>query len=365
MVDSHFSTASALRSHYQDVILPIWRDAGFNQNLGLAYESVAADGKTALPPVRYRAMACARQLFVFSLAQEWQHADALFASLCHYFQDKQHGGWFYSVDADGEPKERQKDLYTHAFVIFACAEYARHPHAKQAQQALALLEKTSALIERHMVDGALFSSAMAEDFSSKISGPTQNPLMHLTEAWLAAAATTSQAIFAQRLDKLVSAFAGTFVDEATGCVAELPLDSDNNWIEPGHQFEWLFLVESSQHPAFHKAGMQQALYRAFDFVRRTGVDAQTGGVAAALDLRGTLTDSTQRIWAQSEYLRALAHHREAAVRAELPPQIARFGARFLTPSGWIESQTIDGKITRAELPSTTAYHLATAYATLS
>ncbi len=359
-----FTTASALRSHYQDVILPIWRGVGFNKALGLAYESVAADGMTPLPPVRYRAMACARQLFVFSLAQEWQHAATLFASLRHYFADRQHGGWFYSVDADGAPKERQKDLYTHAFVIFACAEYAKHPNAVQAQQALALMEETSVLIEQRMVDGALFSSAMEEDFSRRITGPTQNPLMHLSEAWLAADATTSDGIFAHRLDKLASAFASTFIDGASGCVAELPLGSENNWVEPGHQFEWLFLVESSQHPAFERAGMNRALYRAFDFVRRSGVDTATGGVAATLDLSGALLDTTQRIWAQSEYLRALAHHGEATVRAELPTQIARFGARFLTAPGWVESQTADGKIVRAELPSTTAYHLATAYATL-
>jgi mannose-6-phosphate isomerase len=327
---------------------------------------MAADGLTPTPPARYRAMACARQLFVFALAGEWQHADVLFASLLAHFHDAEHGGWFYSVDADGAPKERQKDLYTHAFVIFSCAEYAKHPVATQAQAARKVLEQTSALIEQRMRDGALFSTAMAEDFSAPLSGPTQNPLMHLTEAWLAASASTSDTVFGQRLAQLVRAFADTFVDAGTGCIAELPLGSDNNWFEPGHQFEWLFLAGAgaSAHAVFDETGLNRALLRAFDFARRSGVNPLSGGVAASLNARGEIIDPTQRIWAQSEYLRALAHHPDAAVRAELPAQISRFGARFLTAHGWIESQTADSQIVRAELPSTTPYHLATAYAAL-
>jgi hypothetical protein len=48
----------------------------------------------------------------------------------------------------------------------------------------------------------------------------------------------------------------------------------------------------------------------------------------------------------------------------LPAQIARFAGRFLRPQGWIESQSAEGVVVRAELPSTTPYHLATAYAAL-
>jgi len=356
--------AATLRAHYRDVVLPIWRGPGFNPALGLAFEAVAEDGSTPLPPTRYRAMACARQLFVFSEAGDTDHADTLFESLQTYFRDAKNGGWFYSVDASGVPKERQKDLYTHAFVIFACAEYARHASAAARVRALEVLEETSALIEQRMADGALFSTAMSEDFSTVLATPTQNPLMHLTEAWLAARETTSDLVFDRRLEKLAAAVMEAFVHRETGCMAELPLGSDSNWLEPGHQFEWLFLAQSSRHPAFETAGLNAALTQAFAFVQRFGVDPATGGVAASLDEEGRTIDATQRIWAQSEYLRALAHHTEPAVRAQLPAQIARFATRFLRPHGWVESQTAEGVIVRAELPSTTPYHLATAYAAL-
>ncbi len=142
-------TPATLRDHYEQVVLPIWRGPGFNTILQLAFEAVTGKGHTPSPPSRYRAMACARQLFVFARAGDKTHADQLFDSLRHYFQDKQSGGWFYSVDANGAPKERQKDLYTHAFVVFACAEYARQ---SQRAEALAVLHETSALIETRFAD---------------------------------------------------------------------------------------------------------------------------------------------------------------------------------------------------------------------
>jgi mannose/cellobiose epimerase-like protein (N-acyl-D-glucosamine 2-epimerase family) len=360
--ESTVPTAATLRHHYDRVVLPIWRGPGFNTSLRLAFEAVAADGRTPLPPARYRTMACARQLFVFSRVGDVAHADTLFASLLHYFQDKQNGGWFYSVDANGAPWERQKDLYTHAFVIFACAEYARHGHRPEA---LAVLDETSALIEaRFGGDGGLLNAVMSEDFGDVLGTPLQNPLMHLTEAWLAARDTTGDAIFDRRLAALAAGVASAFVHEATGCIAELPIGSANNWLEPGHQFEWLFLVEGSRHEAFEARGLSVSLARAFDFAQRFGVDASTGGVAASVDEIGRVIDSTQRIWAQTEYLRALATHGSETARAALPAQIERFAGRFLHASGWTECRSAAGAITRAEMPSTTPYHLATAYAAL-
>jgi mannose/cellobiose epimerase-like protein (N-acyl-D-glucosamine 2-epimerase family) len=358
-------SSSSLRHHYERIVLPIWRGPGFNEGLRLAYEAVADDGHTPLPPARYRAMACARQLFVFSAAGDLTHADTLFASLQHYFQDKQNGGWFYSVDASGAPKERQKDLYTHAFVVFACAEYVRH---RRSGEALAVLHETSALIERRFggtaTEGGLLNAVMSEDFGRVMDGPLQNPLMHLTEAWLAAGETTGDTDFDRRLGVLADGIARAFVHEATGCIAELPMGSAGNWLEPGHQFEWFFLVKGSQHEAFAKTGLMRALGSAFGFAERFGVDPMTGGVAAALEETGRTIDSTQRIWAQTEYLRALATHGGEAAHARLPLQIERFAARFLRANGWIECRAAGGEITRAEMPSTTPYHLATAYAAL-
>jgi mannose/cellobiose epimerase-like protein (N-acyl-D-glucosamine 2-epimerase family) len=358
---STIDLAAALRDHFAHVVLPIWRGPGFNTTLGLPYEAVAADGRTPLPVVRYRAMACARQLFVFALAGEMEHAQRLFESLVHRFEDSTHGGWFYSVDAQGTPLDTTKDLYTHAFVVFACAEYAARSGNRDA---LDVVYRASSLIETRFAAGdGLFHAALAADFSSTGGVPLQNPLMHLTEAWLAAREATQDSAFDTLLTRLGDAIARTFVHAPTGCIAELPIGSTDNWLEPGHQFEWFWLVQRAG-DVLAGSSLPEAMERAFLFAHERGVDAKTGGVHASLDESGGVKDATQRIWAQTEYLRALAVHGDASVRAVLPRQIGRFRERFLHAHGWVECKTPAGDVAREDMPSTTPYHLATAYAAL-
>ncbi len=363
MQTTNLNPGAVLRAHFSSVVLPTWRAAGFNSVLRLPFEAVAPNDHAPLPPRRYRAMACARQLFMFADAGDLAHATMLFASLRHYFLDSRNGGWFYSVDAHGAPLERQKDLYTHAFVVFACAHYAKKSGDADA---FALLDETARLIETRFAHrdtrGALLNAALAEDFGARHESPLQNPLMHLAEAWLAARDATGDGIFDTRLEALAQAVAETFVHEESGCIAELPMGAAGNRLEPGHQFEWYFLALGSRHHAFEAAGLNTRLARAFDFARRHGVDGETGGVCAALDEKGLVIESTQRIWAQTEYLRAMATR--GIVGDELGAQIERFRGRFLHAKGWVECRALDGEITRAEMPSTTPYHLATAYAAL-
>ncbi|MGF6757841.1 AGE family epimerase/isomerase [Paraburkholderia sp. GAS42] len=352
--------AALLRTHFAQVVLPVWRGPGFNSALKLPYEAIGHDHRP-LPVTRYRAMACARQLFVFSQAGDISHADTLFDTLRRYFHDAQNGGWFYSVDGKGAPLDTTKDLYTHAFVVFACAEYFARSRNRDA---LDVMNETSAqIIERFAAPGGLLNAALDADFSTVTGTPIQNPLMHLTEAWLAAHDATKDAAFATSLTGLVEGVARTFLHQPTGCIAELPLGSADNRLEPGHQFEWFYLARRAA-GLLGQSGLYVALSRAFSFAQQHGVDHATGGVYASLDEAGIINDSTQRIWAQTEYLRALATSDDAAASTLLPQQIERFRERFLREYGWIESMTATGDITRAEMPSTTPYHLATSYASL-
>ncbi|WP_175958244.1 AGE family epimerase/isomerase [Burkholderia sp. BCC0405] len=356
---------ASLRAHYSERVLPIWRGPGFNPELQLPFEAVSARDHSPLPPTRYRAMACARQLFVFSQAGDLAHAERLFDSLRCHFEDRQYGGWFYSVDVNGKPKEREKDLYTHAFVIFAAAEYLRRSGSREV---LAVLERTVELVDTHFAVGdqapGLLNAALSEDFSVVVDTPLQNPLMHLTEAWLAAGTATGSDMFDRRLRTLATAIVRTFVEPTTGCIAELPVGRAGNRLEPGHQFEWYFLAFGSAHPAFVESGLHASLSSAFEFARRYGVDPETGGVSAAVDEQGGMLDATQRIWAQTEYLRALATHDSLVGEASLQHEIARFRSRFLHSQGWHECLSPHGVVVRAEMPSTTPYHLATAFTAL-
>lgn len=356
------AAAAALQAHYASTVLPIWRGSGFNGALHLPYEAVGAQDHAPLPVNRYRAMACARQLFVFSQAGDAAHAGHLFRALRRYFHDDKHGGWIYSVDAQGAPLDTTKDLYTHAFVIFACAHYAA---ATGDREALRIIDETTSLIQaRFAAPDALLYAAMDADFSAPRTGPLQNPLMHLTEAYLAAYETTGEPGYESAVAELAGAVARHFIHAPTGAIAELPIGSADNRLEPGHQFEWFYLVKRAG-PVVAASGLEGDLTRAFDFAQRHGVDRATGGVCAALDETGAVKDATQRIWAQTEYLRALATRGRAEDLETLALQAPRFQARFLHPRGWHECVTPEGEVARGDMPSTTPYHLATAYASLA
>lgn len=355
---------AAVDQHFHQVIVSLWQGPGWNTELALPYEALDAQGQP-LPAQRYRAMACARQLYLFSsLIGDARHpyaaerAAALFRSLNKHFHDAEHGGWFYSVDAKGAPLDTRKDLYTHAFIVFACAHYWR-----QVQEPLVESTLNAALevIGQYFADDQdLYHAELAQDWSLLGSGPLQNPLMHLTEALLAVLQAREDEHTEHALLALTDAMLQHFVEPKQGVLLEKPLGSADNWFEPGHQYEWLFLLNSTERLRQHP--LEKALRRAVAFSQNHGL-ASNGGVLASLDAQGQVLDRTQRIWAQSEHLRALCI--EPGTAQALQDALTGFAERYLHQTGWHESIGADGRVNRHDMPSTTAYHLLTGYQALA
>ncbi|MCL9798746.1 AGE family epimerase/isomerase [Pseudomonas sp. AKS31] len=355
----------AVQQHFVNVIVPLWQGPGWNADMALPYEALDATHQP-LPPQRYRAMACARQLYLFSsLIGIVDNADvraaALFRSLQRHFHDAEHGGWFYSIDALGKPLDQRKDLYTHAFILFACAHYWEKSGDSLVESTLnAALE----IIDRRFATGdGLYEACLERDWITLQTGPLQNPLMHLAEAFLATLAVREDAQTQKALLELCTAMHKHFVDPQYGVLMEKPLGAVDNWYEPGHQFEWYFLLESSA--LLRGSKLHGALDRAFAFTEQYGVVQPSGAVRAMLDLEtnGRPRDSTQRIWAQAEYLRALTL-RQGSEEVVLR-QLQALQQRFLHAGGWHECRDEQGEVSRKDMPSTTPYHLATCYSGLA
>jgi mannose-6-phosphate isomerase len=352
---------AAVQQHFREVIVPLWQGPGWNAELALPYEALDAEHRP-LPPQRYRAMACARQLYLFSsligepaVPTAQDRAAALFRSLQQHFHDAEHGGWFYSIDAYGVPLDKRKDLYTHAFIIFACAHYWAKVREPLVESVLnAALEVVAV---RFATDDGLYEASLDRDWSSLESGPLQNPLMHLAEAFLATLAVRDDADVQTALGTLCNALQRRFIDHQHGVMMEKPLGAVDNWFEPGHQFEWFFLLESS--PQLKGTLLHSSLERAFVYAEQAGVDPQTGTVSGMLDINGTVRDGTQRIWAQAEYLRALTLR--PGSQELLGRQLNALQQRFLHAGGWYECLDAAGTVSRRDMPSTTPYHLATCY----
>ncbi|NBF05632.1 N-acylglucosamine 2-epimerase [Pseudomonas sp. Fl5BN2] len=354
---------NAVQQHFHQVIVPMWQGPGWNPQLALPYEALDAEHQP-LPPQRYRAMACARQLYVFSqligdtatpFAEE--RAAALFRSLQRHFHDAEHGGWFYSIDPQGAPLDRRKDLYTHAFIVFACAHYWAKVREPLVESVLnAALEVVA---QRFARGDDLYEASLDEDWSALGSGPLQNPLMHLAEAFLATLTVREDVPVQTALLNLCQAMQQHFIDPQHQVMMEKPLGAVENWFEPGHQFEWYFLLASS--PLLRDSSLHASLEHAFAFTEQLGVDPQSGAVCAMLDLQSgtSAKDATQRIWAKAEYLRALTLRGDS--QAPLQRQLKALQEHFLHVGGWNECLDADGAISRRDMPSTTPYHLATCY----
>lgn len=339
----------------------MWQGPGWNAELALPYESLDAD-HIPLSPQRYRAMACARQLYVFAsligeVPQAEERAAALFRSLQRHFHDAEHGGWFYSIDTQGAPLDTGKDLYTHAFILFACAHYwgkVREPLVES------VLNAALEVIARRFATGdGLYEASLKRDWSTVESGPLQNPLMHLAEAFLAVLSVREDANVRQALLSLCDAMFKSFTDPQLGVMMEKPLKAVDNWFEPGHQFEWYYLLASS--PLLRDSKLRMALERSFEYTEQRGVALQSGAVCAMLSLapQATPRDATQRIWAQAEYLRALTLRPDGP--QTLLPQLQALQQHFLHAKGWNECLDADGLVSRRDMPSTTPYHLMTCY----
>ena len=346
---------AAVHQHFHEVIVPMWQGPGWNAELALPYESLDA-GHSPLPPQRYRAMACARQLYVFAsligeVPRAEERAAALFRSLQRHFHDAEHGGWFYSIDPQGAPLDSGKDLYTHAFILFACAHYwakVREPLVESVlNAALQVVE------QRFASPDGLYEASLGRDWSSLGSGPLQNPLMHLAEAFLAVLAVREDASVRQALLALCDGMFKRFTDPQQRVMMEKPLGAVDNWYEPGHQFEWYYLLASSP--------LHTALEYSFEQTEQRGVDPQSGAVCAMLapHPQAASRDATQRIWAQAEYLRALTLRPES--QASLQRQLRALQQHFLHPQGWHECLDGAGLVSRQDMPSTTPYHLMTCY----
>ncbi|NWB83296.1 AGE family epimerase/isomerase [Pseudomonas gingeri] len=350
---------NTVQDHFRQVIVPLWQGPGWNAEMALPYEALDADHRP-LPAQRYRAMACARQLYLFSsligdaaFPAAAERASALFRSLQRHFHDAEYGGWFYSVDPHGKPLDTRKDLYTHAFILFACAHYwakVREPLVES------VLNAALEVIAVRFANGdGLYEASLERDWSPLGSGPLQNPLMHLAEAFLATLSVREDAPTQGALLALAAGMQQRFIDRHHGVMLEKPLGAVDNWFEPGHQFEWLFLLESS--PLLRGTALHGSLERAFAFAEQSGVDPHSGAVSGMLGIDGSLRDGTQRIWAQAEYLRTLTLRVDNSAR--LQHQLAALQQHFLHPGGWHECLDAKGEVSRKDMPSTTPYHLAT------
>lgn len=244
---------------------------------------------------------------------------------------------------DGSPVDPTAYLYEHAFVLLAAAALGR---------------ETLAVEVREVLDGFRHD---AGGFREAGSHPFQaNATMHLFEAALAWETAGGDAGWSAMADALAELALDRLIDPATGALSEFfdaqwrRVGGEGGLIEPGHQFEWAWLLDRWG-AARGRADGQAAARRLFA-IGRLGFDpARKVAVNALTDDLG-VRDAAARLWPQTEHLKAALAMGDTVAAL----QGANGMAAYLdTPARgvWRERMRADGDFVEEPSPATSFYHL--------
>ena len=337
-----------------EAALPLWATAGVDRATGLFHEALTVEGVPFETTRRARVQA--RQVFVFASAVHAGYGAKWLPVAQHGYGEfvrryrRPDGLFINRVGANGAPVDEGVDIYEQAFALLAMAalqvvDPAAGDLAGEAARTLAALD------DRRVAAGG-FRESGAHRYQA-------NCHMHLFESALAWEATGA-AGWAGLCDELAALAMTKFIDPQTGALREFfdaqwrPLTGETGLVEPGHQFEWAWLLERWGR-ARGEAGARAAARRLFESGLK-GVDAKREVAVNALWEDFSVRDGNARLWPQTEHLKAALILGEDihALRA------ARGLAPYLdTPArgAWRDKLQVDGTFVAEPAPATTFYHL--------
>ena len=338
----------------REAALPLWAEAGVDPLRGVFQEALSVEGRAHPAPRRSRAQA--RQVFVFACAASAGYGDPYLPIARRGFQGllrdyrRPDGLFINSVAIDGAPLDTRVDIYEQAFALLAMAalQVADPMAGDLAGEAARTL---AALDDRRVARGGYRESG-AHPYQA-------NCHMHLFESALAWEATGAPG-WAGLSDELAGLALRHFIDAETGVLREFfdadwrPLRGEGGLVEPGHQFEWAWLLERWG----RARGVEAARTAASRLYRNglKGVDAARQVAVNALWEDFTIRDGDARLWPQTEHLKAALILGEAADALSAAQGLARY---LDTPArgAWRDRLKADGAFAAGPAPATSFYHL--------
>ncbi|HTK34065.1 MAG TPA: AGE family epimerase/isomerase [Caulobacteraceae bacterium] len=357
--------------------LPLWWAIGADHAQGGFHEAIDQQGRAVA--VDRRARVQGRQVYVYAtgaamgwpgpwrdaithgldgLMSAYRRPDGLFRTLIH---------------ADRTVADDTVVIYDQAFVLLALAAAAK----AAPEQRPVLTETATSLLAtlratRSHPAGGFVEAGGATPFYA-------NPHMHLLEAALAWEEAGGGPVWRALADEIVELCLARFIN-AQGALLEW-FDADwrpvqalaGHIVEPGHQFEWAWLLERWSRLR-GRADAHVAAQRLFD-VGELGVDWTRGvAVAEMLDDLATPHDPVARLWSATERLKAglILAEAESDPKRRAGYLAAAEGAaqalfRYLdtdVPGLWRDKMGADGRFREEPAPASSLYHIICAIAEL-
>ncbi|MDB5498729.1 MAG: manC [Phenylobacterium sp.] len=132
---------------------------------------------------------------------------------------------------------------------------------------------------------------------------------------------------------------------------------DGRWVEPGHQFEWAWLLERWGR-ARGEAKVRHAARILFQRGLQ-GVDRRRGVAVNVLWDDLTVRDATARLWPQTEYLKAALIFGEPGEALGAANSLARY-LEVPARGAWRDKMLPDGSFVDEPAPATSFYHISVA-----
>lgn len=351
--------------------LPLWSSLGQNES-GAFAEALAPDGRRVAMPRRARVQA--RQIYVFAQAglMGWEGAwaRAVRTGLANLDADflGEDGLMRTLLCAKGDPLDETVMVYDQAFLLLALATALKagiggaEVHARGAAVREALLTRAT--------QGGALREAGEWPFQS-------NAHMHLLEAALAWEEVSDDPAWRDLADRIAGLACTIFIDSTSGRLREFfdaawsaaPGD-EGRLVEPGHQFEWAWLLIRYAQSRGDAAvlGAAQRLYA----VGREGVSERHQVAVNALNDDGSLRTTRARLWPQTEWLKCAllmaegAGARDRAVYLEDAAKALRALWLYLTPDGlWRDTRLPSGDFLEEASPASSLYHIVSAFDVLA
>ena len=357
-----------LKSWATETAYPLWWEAGADRRSGGFFEKLDLEGRPVDGPRRSRVLP--RQIFSFSIARDlgwsgpWR--EAIEHGLAYYLSVyRRADGLFRAlIGPNGESLDETAALYDQAFAMFAAAAVARvAPDKADAMHCLAVEVREKLIAERkHPVGGFYLTAPPSAPQGS-------NEHMHLLEASLAWTENGGDPVWRALADEIGELALSKFIHAESGQIREFfDIDwnsapgVDGRICEPGHQFEWGWLLLRWGRLA-DRADATTAALRMIEAAEAHGIDQVRGVAVNALLDDFSVADPVARLWPQTERIKAGAM---AAVVTGDPKwwKSAIGGAEALsvflqapTPGVWRDKLSPDGSFVDEPAPASSFYHI--------